>query len=73
VGRQRQFELRGIGKVSAAFGLHVIASNLIRLGNLLRRWREHEQVVAQTCGREAGIRAPTSRTPEIERSEPLIR
>jgi len=31
----RQFKLRGQGNVSAAFGLHVIAYNLIRLGNLL--------------------------------------
>jgi len=31
----RQFKLRGKGNVSAAFGLHVIAYNLIRLGNLL--------------------------------------
>ena len=32
----RQFKLRGSEKVSAVFGLHVIAYNLIRLGNLLR-------------------------------------
>ena len=32
----RQFKLRGAVKVSAVFGLHVIAYNLIRLGNLLR-------------------------------------
>ena len=31
-----QFKLRGTEKVSAVFGLHVIAYNLIRLGNLLR-------------------------------------
>jgi hypothetical protein len=30
-----QFKVRGTGKVSAVFGLHVIAYNLIRLGNLL--------------------------------------
>jgi hypothetical protein len=35
-GGLRQFKLRGTGKVSAVFGLHVIAYNLIRLGNLLR-------------------------------------
>jgi hypothetical protein len=32
----RQFKLRGTVKVSALFGLHVIAYNLIRRGNLLR-------------------------------------
>jgi hypothetical protein len=32
----RQFKLCGIGKVSALFGLHVIAYSLIRRGNLLR-------------------------------------
>lgn len=31
-----QLKLRGCGNVSAVFGLHVIAYNLIRLGNLLR-------------------------------------
>ena len=31
----RQFKLRGQNNVSAVFGLHVIAYNLIRLGNLL--------------------------------------
>jgi transposase len=35
-GGLRQFKLRGQGKVSAVFGLQVIAYNLIRLGNLLR-------------------------------------
>ena len=35
-GGLRQFKLRGQGSVSAVFGLHVIAYNLIRLGNLLR-------------------------------------
>jgi hypothetical protein len=35
-GGLRQFKLRGSEKVSAVFGLHVIAYNLIRLGNLLR-------------------------------------
>jgi hypothetical protein len=30
-----QFKLRGTEKVGAVFGLHVIAYNLIRLGNLL--------------------------------------
>jgi len=34
-GGLRQFKLRGTEKVSAVFGLHVIACNLIRLGNLL--------------------------------------
>jgi hypothetical protein len=32
----RQFKLRGQGNVTAVFGLHVIAYNLIRLGNLLK-------------------------------------
>ena len=32
----RQFKLRGRDKVSAVFGLHVIAYNLIRLSNILR-------------------------------------
>jgi hypothetical protein len=32
----RQFKLRGQGNVSAVFGLHVIAYNLIRLGSLLK-------------------------------------
>ena len=35
-GGLRQFKLRGTDKVRAVFGLHVIAYNLIRLGNLLR-------------------------------------
>ena len=33
-GGLRQFKLRGQENVSAVFGLHVIAYNLIRLGNL---------------------------------------
>ena len=32
----RQFKLRGRDNVSAVFGLHVIAYNLIRLSNILR-------------------------------------
>ena len=36
LGGLRQFKLRGTKKVSAVFGLHLIAYNLIRLGNLLR-------------------------------------
>ena len=35
-GGLRQFKVRGQENVSAVFGLHVIAYNLIRLGNLLR-------------------------------------
>ena len=35
-GGLRQFKLRGTEKVGAVFGLHVIAYNLIRLGNLLK-------------------------------------
>jgi hypothetical protein len=35
-GGLRQFKLRGQSNVTAVFGLHVIAYNLIRLGNLLR-------------------------------------
>jgi hypothetical protein len=35
-GGLRQFKLRGTGKVSAVFSLHVIAYNLIRLGNLFK-------------------------------------
>jgi hypothetical protein len=35
-GGLRQFKLRGTENVSAVFGLHVIAYNLIRLGNLLK-------------------------------------
>jgi len=35
-GGLRQFKVRGTENVSAVFGLHVIAYNLIRLGNLLR-------------------------------------
>jgi hypothetical protein len=34
-GELHQFKLRDQYKVSAVFGLHVIAYNLIRLGNLL--------------------------------------
>jgi len=34
-GGLRQFKVRGSEKVSAVFGLHVIAYNLVRLGNLL--------------------------------------
>ena len=33
-GGLRQYKLRGTDKVSAVFSLHVIAYNLIRLGNL---------------------------------------
>ena len=35
-GGLRQFKLRGTEKVGAVFGLHVIAYNLIRVGNLLK-------------------------------------
>jgi IS5 family transposase len=35
-GGLRQFKLRGLDNVSAVFGLHVIAYNLIRLGNILK-------------------------------------
>ena len=35
-GGLRQFKVRGTEKVSAVFGLHVIAYNMIRLGNLLK-------------------------------------
>ena len=35
-GVLRQFKLRGRDNVSAVFGLHVIAYNLIRLGNILK-------------------------------------
>jgi hypothetical protein len=35
-GGLRQFKVRGTENVSAVFGLHVIAYNLIRLGNLLK-------------------------------------
>ena len=35
-GGLRQFKVRGTEKVGAVFGLHVIAYNLIRLGNLLK-------------------------------------
>jgi len=35
-GGLRQFKVRGTEKVSAVFGLHVVAYNLIRLGNLLK-------------------------------------
>jgi hypothetical protein len=35
LGGLHQFKLRGIEKVAAEYGLHVIANNLIRLGNLL--------------------------------------
>ena len=35
-GGLRQFKLRGQENVSAVFGLHVIAYNLLRLGNLLQ-------------------------------------
>jgi IS5 family transposase len=35
-GGLRQFKLRGRDNVSAVFGLHVIAYNLIRLGNILK-------------------------------------
>jgi hypothetical protein len=34
-GGLRQFKLRGLDNVSAVFGLHVIAYNLIRLSNIL--------------------------------------
>ena len=35
-GRLRQFKVRGKDNVSAVFGLHVIAYNLIRLSNILK-------------------------------------
>ena len=35
-GGLRQFKVRGTDKVGAVFDLHVIAYNLIRLGNLLK-------------------------------------
>jgi len=35
-GGLRRFKLRGTENVSAVWGLHVIAYNLIRLGNLLK-------------------------------------
>ena len=35
-GGLRQVKLHGQENVSAVFGLHVIAYNLIRLGNLLK-------------------------------------
>lgn len=35
-GSLRQFKLRDTGKGSAVFGQHVIAHDLIRLGNLLK-------------------------------------
>jgi hypothetical protein len=35
-GGLRQFKLRGTEKVGAMLGLHVIAYNLIRLGNILK-------------------------------------
>ncbi len=35
-GGLHQFKLRGRDNVSAVFGLHVIAYNLIRLGNILK-------------------------------------
>jgi hypothetical protein len=35
-GGLRQFKLGGTENVGAVLGLHVIAYNLIRLGNLLR-------------------------------------
>ena len=35
-GGLRQFKLRGTEKVGALFGLHVIAYNLIRLGDMLK-------------------------------------
>ena len=35
-GDLHQFKLRGTDKVSAVFGLHVIAYNMMRLANLLR-------------------------------------
>jgi hypothetical protein len=36
LGGLRQFKLRGQENDNAVFGLHVIAYNLIRLGNLLK-------------------------------------
>jgi len=55
-GGLRQFKLRGTEKVAAVFGLHVIAYNLIRVGNcsVPRRWRQREQRFAQTCGQLHG-------------------
>ena len=35
-GGLRQFKLRDTDNVSAVLGMHVIAYNLIRLGNLLK-------------------------------------
>jgi hypothetical protein len=62
-GGLRQFKLRGQGNVSAVFGLHVIAYNLIRLSNLLtghwRRWHERDVLQKQ----EAGGRISVSQGP----------
>ena len=55
------------------FGPHVIAYNMIRLGNLLnRRWRRHKQMLAQRCGQGIAIREPRrGKTPQFGCSEPL--
>jgi len=52
--------LRSFSRPSAAVGLHVIAYNLIRLGNLLtdRPWQRREQQAAQRCAQTAASRVP---------------
>jgi hypothetical protein len=53
----RQFKPRGTGKVTALSRLHVIAYNLIRLGNPLKlAFAVAYQVVAQRCAQAAVIR-----------------
>ena len=52
--------LRSFSRPSAAVGLHVIAYNLIRLGNLLtdRPWQRREQQAAQRCAQTAASTVP---------------
>jgi hypothetical protein len=56
----RQFKLRGQETVCVVFGLHVIAYNLIRLGNMLipTAWRRHVQPEAQRCAQMAAAGPP---------------
>jgi hypothetical protein len=74
-GGLRQFKLRGTENVSAVFGLHVIAYNLIRWASCSnRRWRRHEELVAQRCGKaKASRELKRAVTAEISRFELLKR
>ncbi len=58
-GWLRQFKLRGPEKVSAVFGLHVIAYSLIRWATCSGPpWQWHEPPVAQRCAQTVAVGPP---------------